>query len=83
MDLRTAEMCRDAPRLSVPEHEYVAVIRESCLENGKWYRLVDRRELQTATSVESDLPAGSLGTFRLETGGLACFVVQSFAYRTP
>jgi hypothetical protein len=75
-DLRAAEMFREGPRLSVPESQYSAMIGESWKEDGKHYKLVDNRDALPASSSEATLVDRCLGTFRLEAGGLAYFVLQ-------
>jgi len=76
-DLRAAELGREAPRLSVPEDQYNLLIGGAQHEDGKRYEVVDTRQLHSATSGEATLFDRSLGTFRLESGGLAFFALQS------
>ena len=70
-DLRAAEMSREAPRILVPER-----IRDSYFEGGKLFRLVDDRDVPFTGSGDGALSDRSVGTFRLETGGLAYFVLR-------
>lgn len=71
-DLRAAEMFREAPRILAPE-----MTHDSYSEGGKVFRLVDNRDMHFATYGEAALSDRSLGSFRLETGVLAFFVLRT------
>lgn len=73
-DLRAAETDREAPRLSVSKHQVKAISGEAWRVGGKLYRLVDRRNSRSEVLAEETLFDGSLGTFRLQSGGLGFFV---------
>ena len=77
LDLRAAELFREAPRLSVPEREYKAMFRDCVREGGKMYTFVDDRKSASVASSEATLCRRTLGTFKLESGGLAFFVLNT------
>jgi hypothetical protein len=74
-DMRAAELLKEAPRLAVPESQFRGFCGDSWREGGKRYRFVDDRKPFSALAAEATLSACSLGTFRMENGGLAYFAV--------
>ena len=75
-DLREAEMTREAPRLMVSDGQYKAMTGESRREGGRFYNFTDIRGSHFVRPREVTLLDRSLGTFRLESGGLGFFVLQ-------